>query len=714
MELIFDLRDFRYPVSTQIAEKRKIKLEKYRDEDDKYKFHHGTHYSTSSYVDYYLMRNEPYNTLIIELQNYAKEDPNRLLLKLKDTISIMNSGYDNRELIPELFSKLDCFINVNCGFFGYKKNGELVDDIILLQVNNPIKVYNSITLNSKFILAHKKLLNSDAIAFNINKWIDNVFGVMQIPPPKKIEISYNVFPKSTYELYNDLEKKLEKLSEKYASNTAKIIKKFANRINMIISFGQCPYQIFSEEHKNRELIGSNSENSEGIINYGLKDNYQGTDFIDTYMLGQLKNDNTAQEIKYLGLYFETNPLLEKVFILGDKSKLTIVDTNFYNLSSQTDYNWTFFNEFDLPHICLFDTIPILKNDNYDKNFYIHNLKYAFSSFPPNNNQTSFYLYSNENINTIHTVNTNIKNFHNVINIKKNLETKIKKCKLITCRHIDNSFKLHFITLNFKKNKLEEIETYTHICEDFVMCCKALSHNSFIIGLRNGRLIRAIIHEFIDNNNDNKNNKKTGPKYDIIFDKYITGHLGSINVLEIDERLGIVITGGDDSKIFIRKLFDFELLTCIKLKPKFSIIMAKVSQNNLLYVICFNRNIGKSIIFGYTLSGLKFAKSNYSFYTNIEFTPSGNIISLENRAKLKLLYGYNLQKIEFDKKDKDFNLMDVILQNFNDLEDSVGWIQFNDFKKYYGIDRSIISFTKAQSKSPNIFQTLKVTNISYFE
>jgi len=182
-----------------------------------------------------------------------------------------------------------------------------------------------------------------------------------------------------------------------------------------------------------------------------------------------------------------------------------------------------------------------------------------------------------------------------------------------------------------------------------MCCKALSHNSFIIGLRNGRLIRAIMHEFIDNNNDNKNNKKTGPKYDIIFDKYITGHLGSINVIEIDERLGIVITGGDDSKIFIRKLFDFELLTCIKLKPKFSIIMAKVSQNNLLYVICFNRNIGKSIIFGYTLSGLKFAKSDYSFYTNIEFTSGGNVVTLENNSILTILNGYNLKEIEIDEK-----------------------------------------------------------------
>ena len=42
------------------------------------------------------MRNEPYTSLLIELQNYAQEDPNRLLLRLKDTISIINAGYDNR------------------------------------------------------------------------------------------------------------------------------------------------------------------------------------------------------------------------------------------------------------------------------------------------------------------------------------------------------------------------------------------------------------------------------------------------------------------------------------------------------------------------------------------------------------------------------------------------------------------------------------------
>ena len=698
LELIPKFRNFRYPVSAQIEKQRLIKIEKFNDEEENFKFHHGTHYSTSSYVEYYLMRNEPYTTLIIELQNYSNEDPNRLLLRLKDTIYIINSGYDNRELIPEIFSKIDIFINVNCGYFGNRKDGELIDDVKLILENNSFKEYNNLEFNTQFILAHKKLLNSDTIALNINKWIDNVFGVMQYPPPKKMEKSLNLFPKSTYEKFNDLENKLERLSKKYEGKSEKILKKFINKINVITSFGQCPHKIFTEEHKNRELINANSEKSEESNNYGLKDDYLGTDFIETYSLEQLKNDNTDLKMNYLGIYFETNPQLEKVFILSDTNKLTIVDTNFYNLSNPTKYNWTSINDIiKLPQICLFNKIIVSKDKFFSKYFYTHNLKYAFSSFPPDDIKPPFYLYANENINNTHNIS----------------ETPIDKFKIITCRHIDNSFKLHFISLNLKKKKLKEIETYSHICEDFVMCCKALSNNTFIIGLRNGKLIKAAIHEF-NNNNDIKNNKKqSGQKYDITFNQYIMGHMGSINVLEIDERLGIVITAGDDNKIFIRKLIDFELLTCIKFKSKFIITMAKVSQNNLLYVICYNRCKNKTIIFGYSLSGLKFAKSDYSFFTNIEFTSSGNIISLESQSKLKILYGYNLHEIKIDKKDSEYNKISQIFLSFNG-NDKIGWIQFNDFKKYYGIDRSVISFTRDLVEEDNIYQTLKVTNISYFE
>ena len=122
MELCQNFRNFKYPVSAQEAHHRNIKKDKYNAEDECYKCHHGTHYSTSSYVDYFLMRNEPFTTLLVELQNYSQEDPNRLLLRLRDTISIISTGYDNRELIPELYSKFDFCININCAFYGKKKN----------------------------------------------------------------------------------------------------------------------------------------------------------------------------------------------------------------------------------------------------------------------------------------------------------------------------------------------------------------------------------------------------------------------------------------------------------------------------------------------------------------------------------------------------------------------------------------------------------------
>ena len=90
-----------------------------------------------------------------------------------------------------------------------------MDDIDLLMENEPIDIYNNITYDSKFILAHKKLLNSDIIALNINKWIDNVFGYMQIPPPKKIQKSINKVPTKNFIIS-------KKNSTKFRQNTKEI------------------------------------------------------------------------------------------------------------------------------------------------------------------------------------------------------------------------------------------------------------------------------------------------------------------------------------------------------------------------------------------------------------------------------------------------------------------------------------------------------------
>ena len=203
------------------------------------------------------------------------------------------------------------------------------------------------------------------------------------------------------------------------------------------------------------------------------------------------------------------------------------------------------------------------------------------------------------------------------------------------------------------------------------------------------------------------------------------------MIEIDQKLGVVLTSGDDNKLYIRKLYDFELLTSIKFKKKYIVTMAKISPMNFLYVICYNKEKKEKpfLIFGYTLSGLKFAKSSYSYYTNIDFTENGNIICLINENELGILWGHNLSQIKIKKDENDPNYKKYIsvIQSIT----NGNWMQFDDFQKYYGSERKVISYLSIEPnvKDPNLkdpnpkeqnqkekyfFKTLKASNISYFQ
>ena len=54
----------------------------------------------------------------------------------------------------------------------------------------------------------------------------------------------------------------------------------------------------------------------------------------------------------------------------------------------------------------------------------------------------------------------------------------------------------------------------------------------------------------------------------------------------------------------------------------------MSPLNFLYALCFNKNKNSKVIFGYTLNGLKFAKSEYGDYESIDFTEDGNIVTFK--------------------------------------------------------------------------------------
>ena len=193
------------------------------------------------------------------------------------------------------------------------------------------------------------------------------------------------------------------------------------------------------------------------------------------------------------------------------------------------------------------------------------------------------------------------------------------------------------------------------------------------------------------------------------EKYIQAHNGKINVIEINKKLGIIITSGDDNYILIRKLYDFELLTPIKIKKKFIITMVKVSPLHFIYIICYNKEKRESILFGYTLTGLKFAKSKYGFYDNIDFTLNGNIVTLINHQDLSILSGSDLKTIKMNTKDSDY---EDFVKKHSKVKNST-WMRYNYFIKENdeeNIYTKIITYYQNEDKK---ITTLDVSNNKYF-
>ena len=197
---------------------------------------------------------------------------------------------------------------------------------------------------------------------------------------------------------------------------------------------------------------------------------------------------------------------------------------------------------------------------------------------------------------------------------------------------------------------------SYVCEDYVTSCCTISFCQFLIGLKNGKLIQCSL--------DKTKNIK--------IERYIKCHHGKINVIEVNKKLGLIITCGDDNYILIRKLYDFELLSPIKIKEKYVITLSKVSPYNFIYILCYNKIKKLNVIFGYTLNGIKFAKSEYGYYNNFDFTNNGNIVTLKNNKNLCILHGANLDYIQMDKTTREYEVI-------NKIKNAI-WLKYDYFLK----------------------------------
>ena len=193
-------------------------------------YFYGSHYSNAMYITHYLARLFPFSLIMIEIQSSGFDCPDRLFLSLERTFySASSEKCDLRELIPEIYTTPEIFLNLNRFNFGkiivkdYKGTlDELIDinkkynDYENIENNNENKKLNfssgnknSLKVNVEdvilpkwcsqnpflFILNQRELLEKKKL--NINPWIDLIFGEAQMG--KKAQFSGNCFLPYTYD-----------------------------------------------------------------------------------------------------------------------------------------------------------------------------------------------------------------------------------------------------------------------------------------------------------------------------------------------------------------------------------------------------------------------------------------------------------------------------------------------------------------------------------
>eukprot|EP01038_Epipyxis_sp_PR26KG_P006296 gene6296-8672_t len=234
-------RDLMYPMGAQNEASRAIVQDKYEmcvamneDEPDIIPYHHGTHYSTSAMVIWYMMRLEPFTSYHIWLQEGRFDQADRLFYSLSNAyLSCTTNPQDVKELIPEMFCNPEILENVNNVSFGRKQNGNNLDLIEL-----PPWCVDS----HDFMLKHREALESEYVSMNLHHWIDLIFGYKQRSPylpngnNKAVEF-YNTFVHLSYPDAVNLESMKENDVQLYERT-----------IKQIDNFGQTPNQLFDKPH----------------------------------------------------------------------------------------------------------------------------------------------------------------------------------------------------------------------------------------------------------------------------------------------------------------------------------------------------------------------------------------------------------------------------------------------------------------------------------
>jgi hypothetical protein len=225
--------------------------------------------------------------------------------------------------------------------------------------------------------------------------------------------------------------------------------------------------------------------------------------------------------------------------------------------------------------------------------------------------------------------------------------------LILCRFADNSF--IFLTLINHKP-----EYRVFITESFITVIIKSSNNSFITGHGNGKIME---WNFTGRSINNPNFLSEEV---IELKRTLIAHNNRINGIYLDNNLGIIITTCIDYTIYIRKYYDFTLLSVIKVPNKICIQL--LNYYAFIYILFYNVDTDDYVIQIYSLNGIELQKGNNDYINNIEIDKEGNLYVGYYDQKKIIIFDSSLKKIKkeinFEDKFKEKkNLENLKFMNF---------------------------------------------------
>lgn len=222
-------RDLTKPIGTLNKQRISDLMDLYRDFPmPEEKCLYRSHFSTMASVSSFLIRQEPYTSLHIALQEGRFDVPGRLFHSIPlEWKAVTSEENDFRELIPEFYCFPDFLVNSNGFDLGarMKSDGttEKLGDVVLPKWCKSARA---------FVVIHREALESEYVSKFLPAWIDLIFGVNRCSEKER-----NVFHPLSY-------------PEKPRPDDFPI-----DRVrNHCLNFGVCPDQIFNEPHIQREVI----------------------------------------------------------------------------------------------------------------------------------------------------------------------------------------------------------------------------------------------------------------------------------------------------------------------------------------------------------------------------------------------------------------------------------------------------------------------------